>query len=305
VLSAVGRKQLSILSASLQQLLEGDDPEAIHDLRVATRRLQALLAVLSAFPGADALRKLRRSLRELRSALGDWRNCDVSLADTTSRRERAELPAERAAWERIEADLQSRRADEMRRGRARLRRAIDKNLVGQLARALEVRLQAIRATALRQALEDRIERAWSEWNECFESASREPSVELLHALRVATKRVRYATELARDLARARATPVLAWARRAQESLGDWHDRETLHRAIAEAVARPDLALAEPEATLAVLAILARERRDAPPLDRTLAALAHPDEAFAAMHLWQKARRPSSSATSRDGVARGS
>jgi CHAD domain-containing protein len=290
VATALGQfanRQLAVLAATLDSLLEGEDAEAIHDLRVSTRRLQALLGVLATFPGGEAIRPLRRALRRLRSVLGEWRNCDVSLEAIAERRARAESPAETASWERIEADLRRGRADALAEGRQRIRRTIDKNLVGTITRAVEERLSAIRPSALRRAVDEQIEKAWSRWTACLQSAEQDPTVERIHALRIATKRVRYAAELARDLARARTEAVLHWARAAQKSLGDWHDKEILHRAIAEAVARPDLALEDPDATLAVLTILARERREAAPRDRNLVALALPEEALGAARKWRR------------------
>jgi hypothetical protein len=64
----------------------------------------------------------------------------------------------------------------------------------------------------------------------------------------------------------------------------------LHRASAEAVARPELALRDPDATLAVLTILARERREAAARDRSIAALALADEALAASRKWHRPGR---------------
>ena len=280
--------QLAVLETTLGSLLDGEDPEAIHDLRVSTRRLQALLDVLATFPGGEAIRPLRRALRKLRAVLGEWRNCDVSLEAIAERRAQAESPGETASWERIDADLRRRRADALAEGRRRIRRTIDKDVVGTITRAVEERLSAIRPTALRRAVDDQIEDAWSRWSACLQSAEKDPTVEGIHALRIATKRVRYAAELARDLSPARTGVVLDWARAAQKSLGDWHDKEMLHRAIAEAVARPDLALEDPDATLAVLTILARERREASARNQSLVALALPEKALAAARKWHRA-----------------
>jgi triphosphatase len=62
------------------KVLRGGDPEAIHDMRVASRRLQQIVDVLHPRPQPREIRRLRRKMRRSRGALSDLRNCDVQLA---------------------------------------------------------------------------------------------------------------------------------------------------------------------------------------------------------------------------------
>src|SRR5262245_3086583 len=56
------------------------DPEAVHKLRVATRRARAALDMFAGALPRKALRRGRKTLRKLRRAAGAVRNLDVLLA---------------------------------------------------------------------------------------------------------------------------------------------------------------------------------------------------------------------------------
>jgi triphosphatase len=59
----------------------GEDPEGVHDVRVAIRRLRSALALLEEAPGFDdaILRRWRKRLKGLAAALGAVRDLDVQL----------------------------------------------------------------------------------------------------------------------------------------------------------------------------------------------------------------------------------
>ena len=63
----------------LDRLQQGDDADAIHDIRVASRRLRAAMDVaVPCFP-AEWFAPLHRTARDITSALGDVRDRDVIL----------------------------------------------------------------------------------------------------------------------------------------------------------------------------------------------------------------------------------
>jgi len=82
------------------QVLQGDNPEAIHGLRVATRRLQQVMDLVYPSPHSGEIRKIYRGLKRCRSSLSEIRNYDVLLGrvDTALSRKRT---ARREAWEAI------------------------------------------------------------------------------------------------------------------------------------------------------------------------------------------------------------
>ena len=58
----------------------GDNPDAIHDLRVALRRLSQCLRVFSAFYPGHSWKKIRKALAELMQLAGAVRDRDIALA---------------------------------------------------------------------------------------------------------------------------------------------------------------------------------------------------------------------------------
>src|SRR3989442_12183233 len=60
-----------------RRVLSGEDGEAIHDLRVATRRLQAALEVFASCLPERRRRRLEKRARKIRRGLGARRNAWV------------------------------------------------------------------------------------------------------------------------------------------------------------------------------------------------------------------------------------
>jgi CHAD domain-containing protein len=75
-----------------------DQPEPIHQLRVATRRAEAALAVFGPCIRGSRRRKARKLMREIREAAGDARMADVHLTILRTKLESAP-PSDRTALE--------------------------------------------------------------------------------------------------------------------------------------------------------------------------------------------------------------
>jgi CHAD domain-containing protein len=105
-----------VLTVRAEELLEqvpkvraGDDVEAVHDLRVAARRLRAVLEVFDvAFPRKPH-RRLLRDVKEAADALSAARDLDVHLALLETFRDAAG-PAERPGIEGLIEELRHERA---------------------------------------------------------------------------------------------------------------------------------------------------------------------------------------------------
>jgi CHAD domain-containing protein len=69
------------------KMLKGDNPEAIHDIRVASRRLQQLLDLIYSKPRLREIRRFRRKIRRCRRALGGVRNYDLLLKNVSQIRD--------------------------------------------------------------------------------------------------------------------------------------------------------------------------------------------------------------------------
>lgn len=252
-------------------LAEGSDPEALHDLRVALRRLRSQLRAWRGELGPVVGGKSRRRLRDLAAATNPGRDAEVgagiaralaaearATAEPASRRA---APAEARAAEALAARLERRRdevyAELADSGLPRFD-ALESRLRERLG-TWEVRLDADAAAGptLRSALASEIRahaRALAEaLGEAVAGAAGDDAV---HRARIEAKRLRYLIEpVAGDLAGAR--EPLAALRALQDLLGDANDL---------AVLAGELAADAAEAERARLAVAAGSPAAAPRRD---------------------------------------
>jgi CHAD domain-containing protein len=79
---ALARAGLTHLTANEGAVLSGVEPEGLHQMRVAIRRLRALLAAFAPHLDAEAAAFLRGELKWLQGRLGPARDWDVFLSQT-------------------------------------------------------------------------------------------------------------------------------------------------------------------------------------------------------------------------------
>ena len=227
-------QRLRALARTLPAARQGD-VHAIHQARVATRRLrEALPLVVDGGRG----RKLEDRVRSLTRRLGPVRELDVVVHTLDALEGTSEVP--RRAIDclrtvvgeerrRLHRDMARRVADfdmdKLRRKAVGGARKHDLAIAKANARegrptrrgdparlAVADRRAARRAVGLRAAIEN---------------AAGIYLPDRLHEVRIAVKKLRYAMEVARDLRGSRAQVRIRTLKRAQESLGRMHDLEVL------------------------------------------------------------------------------
>ena len=235
------------------KVLKGDDPDAIHDMRVASRRLQQVLDLIFPKPLPREARRLRRKIRRCRRVLGDLRNCDVLLQQVQGRLARKRC-SDREAWTAVKQHLQERRSESFSRA---IRKLSKVNLAVFYMRAKEI-LDRLRPTPDqdpdlrplvqpdRPALEPfpaRLTQAlvgvWREFEKQVASSHRETTAPSIHAARICAKRLRYLLEVVNQFGIPGSSGALTWLRKIQQHLGDWHDMEVLEEMIIEMIAKPE------------------------------------------------------------------
>ncbi len=241
-------RQLNRFFSYEAQVLKGDDAEAIHDMRVASRRLQQVLDLLYPKPRTQELRKLRRQIRRSRAALGDVRNCDV-LLERVGRSLNRKRSARRDAWAAVHNFLLKRRSE----GFVRAMRKFGKmnlavfyvNLKEFLHRdkmsehSAEHHAHAAIHTTFAGDLTSALEAAWNRFEDQIAQSHRHARPEVIHGARIATKRLRYLLEVFREFEVPGSADALISLRQLQKYLGDWHDLEVLEQMMIEMLARPD------------------------------------------------------------------
>lgn len=205
----------------------GDDPDAIHDLRVAIRRIRTALQVLEDAPGADAkrLRALRKDLRPLAHALGEARDLDLMLANLDAFAEdHGGADASLTAMRSLLAERRADRQHNVRRilGKRKTQHALAgiKHLSEHDATAAQdddPSLVAVRAFAGGAI--------WRRYGPvlAFERKFPTPSLDQWHRLRITCKQVRYTLEFFADALGPGVEPLITALTSAQDHLGALQD----------------------------------------------------------------------------------
>lgn len=275
----------------LEGVRVGEDIEAVHDMRVWSRRLVAAMRVFAAcFPGDD-YRRLFREARQVTGALGEVRDLDVIL-DYYERLRSAATDAEHLGIDYIQALLRRNRDRARKPMLAALSRTAKTNYSGRVRRFLEFESGAYQVGLNPQVVAG-IRGAGKCDGECldcegsfrsaapglletrldellhFEPYVADPVAETeLHAMRIAAKWLRYTMELLAPAYKDRLKDHLASVKRIQELLGDLHDSDVRRWLIRDHLARPlrargleALGLWLPEPVQASLKLLANREED--------------------------------------------
>jgi CHAD domain-containing protein len=243
--------QLAALRAYHLGVIQTGSVDAVHKMRVTTRRLQASLDLLER---EMKIKKYKRQLRSWRRKLSTVRNYDVFL-ELIEKEAATKRKARRAQLELIKAILQDRR----------VRRAVKvtKFLESINVDAIGVGLGLIATSNVSLSSEDspgttsinetrvdvidvtnfvderkvaayaaeRLEQRLTEFQALAASSHPTNDPTELHQLRIAAKRVRYLLETVTQMGFGDATRALAWLRTLQDRIGDWHDLEALEEEI--------------------------------------------------------------------------
>lgn len=168
----------------------GRDPESLHDMRVAVRRLRALLRTGNALLATETT-GLDRRLKELGLVLGEVRDLDVLLERLES--EAAALGGEDEDQARaLLAALRSERSRRRRRLLAFLRSDKYLTLLDETAGTIE----ELEPSGSEISLDELADKAFAKVKKAVRKLPEEPADEELHAVRKKGKRARYAGELA-------------------------------------------------------------------------------------------------------------
>jgi CHAD domain-containing protein len=238
--------QLELLRIHHRNVLETLDVEAVHKMRVATRRLQASLDLLE---HEMSVRKLKRRLRYWRRALSLVRNYDVFL-DMLEKETGTRGRTRREQFQLVKAKLQEQRAQTA----AAVKGLLEKIDIDKISLRLGVKpptgefdssgsletsapvditdgLSAIDERNVAGYAADRLDQRLAEFQALVAQSHPSGDPADLHQLRIAAKRVRYLLEIVSQMGYGDASSVLAWLRSLQDRIGDWHDLEALEEEI--------------------------------------------------------------------------
>jgi CHAD domain-containing protein len=196
----------------------GDDSEELHQARVATRRLRAVLRAARDLLDPGWTESLRAELSWLGRALGSVRDLDVLLE-----RLRVEIddlePAERRAAGQLLRLLEKERES----ARAAMLETMSSAHYADLLARLEAAAVSPRARAGDVSLQDIAAREFRKLRTAVRALPPDPSDGALHAVRIRGKRARYAAELAEGVVGKPARRFVRDAKCFQDVIGDHQD----------------------------------------------------------------------------------
>jgi CHAD domain-containing protein len=195
----------------------GDDAEDLHDLRVAVRRLRALLRAADALLVPEWSATLRDELEWLGDELARARDLDVLLEHL--RAEAATLDGDQVAFADVLVRLEADRTD----AREQVLTALRSERYARLLDALASAAKAPHARALDVPLGEVASGEFRRLAKAVGKLGDEPTDDELHRVRIKAKRARYAAELAEPVSGKAAARFVKSAKRFQDVVGEHQD----------------------------------------------------------------------------------
>lgn len=230
------RNQIHTLRGNLPGVLDGMEA-SIHDARIATRRIRELLPLLGDPKRRKPIEDLGSRFKRLGRSLGRVRDADVRVRLLASLETR--MPHAAPALVVLRQQREQERLMLLRKLVKRLERLeavhmiemLDEHrlsLAGPVSWAL--RVGATWKRDLRYTLRERA----AATTEAIEHATGVYFPHRVHEARIAIKKMRYAMEIAHEVGGGDRSAAIRELKKAQDVLGDLHDRQELADNILEA-----------------------------------------------------------------------
>ena len=230
-------KALGAARAAERRLDDRNDPEALHDFRVAVRRLRSLLRAYKPQFGSAVRKKDRKRLREIQRATGGGREAEVAL-EWLTKQQRDLAPEHLTGLNWLSAKLLARRREcsqaldrEVREGFKRSAERLEEKLA--IMRSEQNLLAEHSDVSFARTLANLTEAHATDLLVQLGQIARMDDAAALHEARIMAKRLRYLLEPVRAYVD-EAQPVVKKTKRLQDVLGDLNDVHVLMAEIDQA-----------------------------------------------------------------------
>ncbi len=219
-------------------LVRQDAEDAVHQMRVACRRLRSGLKTFAPLVDAEWAERVRAELAWLASALGDARDTEVMRERFVHQLGQVNDDAARAE---VTALIERSLAAAQRKGAASMRAALGSTRYVELLDTLVAACASVPLTdaagqRARAALPPLAARAWRRLEKVVESIDSDSPPELLHRARILAKQARYASEACSLAFGKPARALAAQITRLQDLFGEHQDAQVA-AAMVERLAR--------------------------------------------------------------------
>jgi CHAD domain-containing protein len=223
--------RLEEMCAFRERALDGNNPDGVHDMRVASRRLRSAVNDFKPYLGKHSIAS--RKLKAIARSLGAVRDEDVVLAAL----EELRLKAGDKVADGMEAIAEEHR-QQRRQARSMLEPAIGPAELAELREDFRAKLDAANkprrssrersgppSQTFRQVAIDVIDARLKQLSDARHSFYHPLRTKQLHKLRILAKRLRYAVELFAPCTGEEFKRVAKEIARLQTSLGELHDSD--------------------------------------------------------------------------------
>jgi CHAD domain-containing protein len=218
-------EQTSVLRTQLSEVFDGQ-AAAVHQSRVATRRIRELLALVPAIPGRDGEADIATGYKAMGRALGRVRDIDVQI--DLIRDLEAHAPQAAPSLVLVRQDHDEARLAKMRRLIKTLERLDVDALLHFVGDGHPAGLRTrLTSNGWRQQIKRLVAERSHSAADAIEHATGVYFPKRSHQARIAIKQLRYAGEIALRTGFAEMQSALGALKRSQQILGDLHDRHVL------------------------------------------------------------------------------
>ncbi|HSZ55700.1 MAG TPA: CHAD domain-containing protein [Tepidisphaeraceae bacterium] len=204
------------LHKNVPKALRDFDGEAVHDARVATRRLKAAMELLAPVLSDHHRHPFEKVLKKLRKRLGPLRDLDVMIERLS------EMSSNAAARWLCDELIRLREKEREKAGK----KAVPADVLAKLSSWWGVRDEIVEARdAIDSLVSESLHLQFDAFAEQASQLNRESPAEPRdpHELRIAGKILRYTLEMAKEQGHKLPASVLRAFKKMQEALGNWHD----------------------------------------------------------------------------------
>src|SRR5918995_774009 len=240
------RKRLKELSAVWPDFVNGRTG-GLHKTRVASRRIREALPIVGADASPAKVKKLSKKMRALTRCLGPIRELEVELGILDDKSKTDGVPGR--AIEMVRREVASRRqalrdeladnapVDDLKKLLRKLER-VGKRAEGRGKKGKKQKADTKFEAQWRSVLATRLMRRAKTVAAALDGAGPLYVPGRIHDVRISSKKLRYALEIARDAGVTAATPLVRVLKRHQERLGHLHDLQMLLKHVRETEAAP-------------------------------------------------------------------
>ena len=219
-------EQLRCLMKEEDLVREGADGEALHRMRVSSRRLRAALRVFQGIFPTDKALTWKKRIRKIGRALGEGRELDIQIQLFTMLKEKVNNPAQIGAIEDIMKFLRLRRKSAQERIVSVLDDLKTQKKIGDFQRYLKGLSNKghsfagdVSLSRKKTMILNRLEQLLK-----YKPYVRHPEeVKKLHRMRIAAKNLRYTLEIFRVFYGAKIEKYVRASLGIQDVLGDLHE----------------------------------------------------------------------------------